>query len=254
MKKLLVSALLTLTMAAGAAGTVLAASADDAFAADSEGSAVFPAGRSEEEVLAALDEKVADLNADIKAVIDADGDLEEAYADGEILAYSIASGSDGTITAANKRSGWKVWEGTAVIDLKYINDGYSGWGDNYVAWLSYNGIDDEAYIITGKFADQYQKDSSQKLGSAAGDMFRVDTAGGGVYRLSEFHERLHKAGKQSDERRQQKERRSQRRGNGGHGSGRRSDLDGHDRRRHLGDFEKGRRRFRGVRAGVCRCL
>lgn len=186
MKKLLVSALLTLTMAAGAAGTVLAASADDAFAADSEGSAVFPAGRSEEEVLAALDEKVADLNADIKAVIDADGDLEEAYADGEILAYSIASGSDGTITAANKRSGWKVWEGTAVIDLKYINDGYSGWGDNYVAWLSYNGIDDEAYIITGKFADQYQKDSSQKLGSAAGDMFRVDTVEGGYIAYQNF--------------------------------------------------------------------
>lgn len=132
-KKLLVSAFLVLTMAAGTAGTVLAASADDAFSADTEGSAVYPAGRSQQEVLAALNEKVADLNADIQAVLDADGSLEEAYAEGEILAYSIASGSDGTITAANKRSGWKVWEGTAILDLKFINAGYSGWGENYVA-------------------------------------------------------------------------------------------------------------------------
>lgn len=173
-KKLLVSAFLVLTMAAGTAGTVLAASADDAFSADTEGSAVYPAGRSQQEVLAALNEKVADLNADIQAVLDADGSLEEAYAEGEILAYSIASGSDGTITAANKRSGWKVWEGTAILDLKFINAGYSGWGDNYVAWLSYNGVTDEAYIITDKFADQYQNGGTQKLGSAAGDMFRVE--------------------------------------------------------------------------------
>ncbi len=175
MKKVLVSAMLTLTLAAGVTGTVISASAANEFSASSEGNAVYPSGASEATVMAALNEKVSDLNADIQAVLSSGGDLAQAYAEGEIIAYSIASGSDGTITETNRRSGWKVWEGAALMDLKYINAGYGGWGDNYVAWLSYNGVKDEAYLITAEFADQYQKDGNQKLGSAAGDMFRVST-------------------------------------------------------------------------------
>lgn len=190
MKKVLVSAMLTLTLAAGVTGTVISASAANEFSASSEGNAVYPSGASEATVMAALNEKVSDLNADIQAVLSSGGDLAQAYAEGELIAYSIASGSDGTITEANRRSGWKVWEGAALMDLKYINAGYGGWGDNYVAWLSYNGVKDEAYLITAEFADQYQKDGNQKLGSAAGGYVpRLD--GQRLCHLSEFHQRLY---------------------------------------------------------------
>lgn len=180
-KKSVVAGLIALSMACCVAGAVavgggvhLTARADNEFNADTEGGAVYPGGQTKATVLAALNKKVQDLNADIQAVLDGEGDLETAYAEGEILAYSLKN--NGIINQDNKRSGWKVWEGAAVLDLKCINAGYNeSWvgGDKYMAWLSYNGTTNEAYIITAEFAVNYGSNGNQKLGSAASDMFRV---------------------------------------------------------------------------------
>lgn len=188
-KKGIVSGLAVLSLAvcvAGAAlgGNTFRASAAEAFSADAEGSAVYPGGKTKDAVLGALNKKVEELNADIQAVLDEGGDLATAYAEGEIIAYSNRNG--GIINGENKRSGWKVWEGAAVLDLKFINKGYDGWNDNSVAWLSYNGATDKAYIITAEFAASYGKDGNQKLGSAAGDMFRVNGEGGGYVTYQNF--------------------------------------------------------------------
>lgn len=176
MKKLLVGILSFALACSAVGGTTLAltkASAADAFKADAEGNAVNPGGQETSAILKALDDKIEALNADIQAVLDAKTkDLATAYADGDILAYSIANGSNGLIDSSNKRSGWKVWEGAPLIDLKYLNAGYGAWGDNYVGWLTYNGVENEAYIVTAEFADKFAN-GNQKIGPAAGDMFRV---------------------------------------------------------------------------------
>lgn len=170
--------------ALGGALTFTRASAEDAFSPDTEGSAVYPGGQTQETVLKALKEKVEELNAAVTEVNEAGGDLAAAYAEGEILAYSIAAGSNGLITQTNKRSGWKVWEGVPLMDLKFINAGYGGWGDQYVAWLCYNGVADEAYIVTGEFADRFQ--SSTKLNSPTGDMFRLTSTADGYVAYQNF--------------------------------------------------------------------
>lgn len=168
----------------GGALTFTGANAADAFSPDTEGSAVYPGGQTQDAVLNALKEKVEELNAAVTEVNEAGGDLAAAYANGEILAYSIAADSNGLITQANKRSGWKVWEGVPLMDLKFMNAGYGGWGDQYVAWLCYNGVTDEAYIITGEFADRFA--SNQKLNSPTGDMFRVASTADGYVAYQNF--------------------------------------------------------------------
>lgn len=174
MKKLLVS-VLSLGMAVCAvSGTAFAltnASAGNTFKADTEGTAVNPGGKETSTIMTALDNKIVALNADIQAALDAGKELSTAYAEGDIIVYSIANGSNGLLDSDNKRSGWKVWEGVPLMDLKYLNAGYGGWGDNYVGWMTYNGVKDEAYIITAEFANTFQ--SNQKIGPAASDMFTV---------------------------------------------------------------------------------
>lgn len=164
---------------------IIPASAADAFAADSEGSAIFLGGQSEENILAALNAKVAEINEGIQQVLDAGGDLATAYAQGEILAYSIASGSNGLIDSDNKRSGWKVWDAAPLLDLKFINAGYGGWGDNYVSALQYDGVKDTAYLVTGEFAQTFYS-SNNKLGTALSDAFAVTGADEQVIKYQNF--------------------------------------------------------------------
>lgn len=172
MKKKLLGALFALVLAVSAfCGALTTAFAADAFAADFEGSAVYPAGKSEQEIVAALNKRVAEENAKIQAVIDAKGSLEDAYKKGELVTYSVKN--EGIITDDNKRSGYKVWEGAPVLDLKFMNAGYDGWGDKYVAWLAYNGAKDEAYFITAEFANAFGNNGNQKLGIPCADMFRL---------------------------------------------------------------------------------
>lgn len=164
---------------------IIPASAADAFAADSEDSAIFLGGQSEENILAALNAKVAEINEGIQQVLDAGGDLATAYAQGEILAYSIASGSNGLIDSDNKRSGWKVWDSAPLLDLKFINAGYGGWGDNYVSALQYDGVKDTAYLVTGEFAQTFYS-SNNKLGTALSDAFAVTGADEQVIKYQNF--------------------------------------------------------------------
>ena len=165
--------------------TGIAASAASDFAANSEGGAVFLNGQPEANILAALNAKVADINADIQKVLDKDGDLAEAYAGGEVLAYSIAPGSNGLINSDNKRSGWKVWDSAPLLDLKFINAGYGGWGDNYVSALQYDGVKDTAYLVTGEFAQTFYSNNN-KLGTALGDAFAVTGADEQVIKYQNF--------------------------------------------------------------------
>lgn len=159
--------------------TGIAASAADDFAAgwntSSNEGGMYVGGQSKETILAALNAKVAALNEDIQAVLDEDGDLATAYANGEILTYSIASGSNGLLNSDNKRSDWKTWEGAPLLDLQNLNNPNAVWGN--CGFLSYNGAENEAYVIVGEFSERYARDSGQKLGPAAGDMFRVTTGG-----------------------------------------------------------------------------
>ena len=105
MKKKLLGALFALVLAVSAfCGALTTAFAADAFAADFEGSAVYPAGKSEQEIVAALNKRVAEENAKIQAVIDAKGSLEDAYKKGELVTYSVKN--EGIITDDNKRSGY----------------------------------------------------------------------------------------------------------------------------------------------------
>lgn len=179
MKKKLLGAFFALVLAVSAfCGTLTTAFAAGEFSADFEGSAVYPAGRTREEITAALNKRIADENEKIQAVIDEGGNLEEAFNSGEIVAYSRRN--EGIINAENKRSGYKVWEGAPLLDLKFINKGYDSWGDNSVAWLTYNGVKDEAYFITAEFANAFGNDGNQKLGIPCADMFRLDD-GDGTY-------------------------------------------------------------------------
>lgn len=173
---------LSCAVVGAAMATPVKAFAADAFAANTEGGAVYPGAKSEKEVLDALNKKVEDLNAAIKTANDAGKDLAEAYADGEIFVYSTITGSNGYITAENKRSGWKVWDSIAMLDLKTLNVG--AWGEK-CAFLTYNGVDGNAYIVAGKFAENYSGDG-KKLASAMGDSFRVDAAGGGYITYQNF--------------------------------------------------------------------
>ena len=165
--------------------TGIAASAASDFAANSEGSAVFLNGQPEANVLAALNAKIADINEDIQKVLDEDGDLAEAYAGGDVLAYSIAPGSNGLINSDNKRSGWKVWDSAPLLDLKFINAGYGGWNDNYVSALQYDGVKDTAYLVTGEFAQTFYSNNN-KLGTALGDAFAVTGADEQVIKYQNF--------------------------------------------------------------------
>ncbi len=164
-------------MASALVAPIRAFAADD-FSATAEGGAVFPGGKAEKDVLDALNAKITELNDAVKSVTAAGKSLETAYAEGEIIAYSVRN--DGIINAENKRSGWKIWDDVALLDLKYMNAGYGGWGDQYVGWLSYDGGADKAYIITAEFANNYAN-NGKKLGTATSDMFRVDNAEGGGY-------------------------------------------------------------------------
>ncbi len=181
MKKLWASIVLALVLVGCVIGTSVMAFAAGTFSATTEGGSVNPGGKSDSEIIAALNEKIASLNTQIEEITTGGGNLEEAYNKGELLAYSNIESSNGIIDEANRRSGWKVWEGAAVLDLKYINAGYGGWGENYVAWLSYDGVNDEAYLITAEFANQYQDSGNQKLGPAVGDMFRIVDEDAGTY-------------------------------------------------------------------------
>lgn len=66
----------------------------------------------------------------------------------------------------NRRSGFKNWDGAPVQDLKFLNAGFDGWGDNSIAWLSYNAKLDKAFIISGKFATKYEAGGGNKIGAA----------------------------------------------------------------------------------------
>lgn len=172
MKKKLMGFIVTLVLAVTLAfPMMMSAMAADPFKADAEGNAVYPGGDSQKVVLDALDAKIAELNVKIKKINDDKGSLDTEYKKGNIIAYSREN--DGIINMSNKRSGWKVWEGAAVMDLKKINKGYDDWGDNSVGWLSYNGVTKKANLITAEFANKFGRDGNQKLGSAVSDMFRT---------------------------------------------------------------------------------
>lgn len=170
-----------------AVGVHLVAGAAEAFAATSEGNALYFGGRSEQEILAAFNRKVAQMNEAIDEAVAAGKDLAQAYADGDILAYSIAEGSGGKIDSENKRSGWKVWDAAPLVDLKKMQSGYSGWGsqDQYINALQYDGVKDTAYIVTGEFAAKFY-DSNNKLGSALGDAFAATSTEGSTVRYQNF--------------------------------------------------------------------
>lgn len=156
-----------------------------------EGEAPIPAGVSDSKITDSLNAKIAEMNAAIQAVLDTvnvDGmtdqqksnayeqALSQAYARGEILGYSIHKtggrlSSNGLITNDNNRSGYKTWEGLMLADLKFMNDGYGGWGDQYIGCITYDGVNDKSYVVLGKFAAKLY--TSQKVGSAIGDKFRV---------------------------------------------------------------------------------
>ena len=180
MKKLWASIVLALVLVGCVIGTSVMAFAAGTFSATTDGGSVNPGGKSDSEIIAALNEKIESLNTQIEEITTGGGNLEEAYNKGELLAYSNIESSNGIIDEANRRSGWKVWEGAAMLDLKFIQHGVEMW-DGGIAWLSYNGVDDEAYIITAEFANQYQTGGNQKLGSAVGDMFRIVDEGAGTY-------------------------------------------------------------------------
>ena len=102
--------------------------------------------------------------------------LSQAYARGEILGYSIRKtggrlSSNGLITNDNNRSAYKTWEGLMLADLKFMNEGYGGWEDQYIGCITYDGVNDKSYVVLGKFAAKLY--TSQKVGSAIGDKFRV---------------------------------------------------------------------------------
>ncbi|HEY8390388.1 MAG TPA: hypothetical protein VIL26_05500, partial [Clostridia bacterium] len=155
-------------------GLTLFAASTSGFTGDFEGSGVYPYGRSKQEITNALEQKIESLNTQIAALNDAGQDLAQAYARGELAAYSNISGSNGIITNANRRSGWKEWDGAPLQDLKFMNAGYGGWGDNYVSWLMYNAVENKVSLVTGKFANAFQDGGNKKIGVALGDSFRVE--------------------------------------------------------------------------------
>lgn len=195
-KKGIVAGIAALSLACCVAGSVavgggihLTARAADEFSAHTEGSTAL-VGHSKDAIVAALNKKVQELNAEIQAVLDEGKSLETAYAEGTIIAYS--NRNDGIITQDNKRSGWKIWEDNGndtalVLDLKYMNDGYNDWGEGSVSWLSYNGEDDKAYLITAEFARQYAGNGNRaRWGLAKSDMFRVENGSGGYITYQNF--------------------------------------------------------------------
>lgn len=154
-------------------GIKLNARAADSFDADSEGGFVCPGGASEAAILAAINNKIDEINTAIEAVnADSSKTLEQAYAEGTVIVYSNAN--NGIITkAGNRRSGWKVWEQLAIMDLKNLNAGSNEWGESYMTAVSYNGEDGKAYLVAPVFADQYYRTNTKKLGSAISDPFTV---------------------------------------------------------------------------------
>ncbi|MCI8459083.1 MAG: hypothetical protein HFE46_05405 [Clostridia bacterium] len=197
-KKNVVGVALALTMAAGVTVPALGnvrASADDItplyrimrehsaetlraqarageYELDFEGSAVNPGGYTNAEIKAAVAAKIKEINDSIDAL--GDKTLADAYAAGEILLYSTIEGSNGKITADNRRSGWKVWEGAAMADIKQVNDG-KDW-DGHTSFITFNGKTGKAHIVGGRFADAYT--SNQKLNSPLGDKVRVKVSDG----------------------------------------------------------------------------
>ncbi len=175
---LLACAVVALSMSA----LVTARAAWDAFNSDTDGNdpayyggvAATEDKTAKEVITEAAVKKVNSLNAAITAATTGEGakSLSEAYEDGDIIVYSNAS-DDGLLTAGNNaRSNWKTWDKIPVADLKRLNAGYDGWGDNYVGWLSYDSLSGEVYVITAEFAKDYSG-NGKKLGTAASDMFRV---------------------------------------------------------------------------------
>lgn len=178
-KKSVVAGIAAMSLACCVAGSIavgggihFTARAADSFNADSEGGFVCPGGASEANILAAINAKIAEINQTIETVnADETKTLEEAYAEGTVIAYS--NKNDGIITKAdNRRSGWKVWEQLPLTDLKEIHGGYS-W-DNGTTAIHYNGEDGKAYLVSPLFADAWYGSNAKKLGTAVGDPFRVN--------------------------------------------------------------------------------
>ncbi len=178
-KKSVVAGIAAMSLACCVAGSIavgggihFTARAADSFGADSEGGFVCPGGASEANILAANNAKIAEINQTIETVnADETKTLEEAYAEGTVIAYS--NKNDGIITKAdNRRSGWKVWEQLPLTDLKEIHGGYS-W-DNGTTAIHYNGEDGKAYLVSPLFANSWYDSNAKKLGTAVGDPFRVN--------------------------------------------------------------------------------
>lgn len=181
-KRSVVAGIAALSLACCVAGSIamgggihLTARAADSFNADSEGGFVCPGGASEATILAAINKKIDEINQTIEAVnADNTKTLEEAYAEGTVIAYSKSN--NGIITkAGNRRSGWKVWEQIAIMDLKNLNAGSDEWGESYMTAVSYNGEDGKAYLVAPVFANQYYRTNAKKFGSAISDPFTVES-------------------------------------------------------------------------------
>ena len=164
-------AMLTLLVTAAANLPLVAHAAP--FDVGTEGGYALPGGVASGDVITqALNARIVEINGQIEALGSDPAALQAAYNSGELAAYSIYSGGAAPkIDSNNRRSGFKTWDGKPVADLKFLNAGYSGWGDNYVGWLQYNAADNRAYVVSGRIASLLT--GSNKMGVAKGDAFKA---------------------------------------------------------------------------------
>lgn len=161
--------LLIVCMSAGVTVFAVSPKADD-FNMPIKVDAVYPMGKTADQMKAAMNDKIKSINAQIAELNLAGMPLEEAYNNGELVIYS--RNNNGIITNDNIRDGgFKVWDGRPVSDLSNMNAGFDGWGEASIAWICYNAISNQGVIVAGKFAEMFEKFG--KIGVPLADKFRV---------------------------------------------------------------------------------